>query len=396
MPSIAKVVLHPRKAGAAIGGHPWVYANTIQDVDGRPNDGDEVAVHAHEGDRFIGYGLFNSKSDIRIRLYSWTKDATLTNDLFRRRIEDAVYYRGKLLGLSDAKSAVRLVFSEADMLSGLTVDRYGSVLVVQMTSLALSKRLDLLVKALTEICRPTGICLRSVSEISKKEGLDLPDQVLAGEIPDEPIVIRDRDLLFEVSLRQGQKTGFYLDQRENRYVVADLAKGREVLDLYCYTGGFALWCAHKLAASVTAVDSSGPAILQAKWNAERNQISSVEFIEADAVDFLKSRAASSYSMVILDPPRLAFSQSTKERALRMYHRINIEALRVLKSGGILVSCSCSGRVTPSEWISLLAGAARRSGRFLQVIEERGAARDHPVSPHCPETHYLKCVIARIY
>jgi 23S rRNA (cytosine1962-C5)-methyltransferase len=231
--------------------------------------------------------------------------------------------------------------------------------------------------------------------MSKKEGLSFSDGPLSGEIPDQPIVICDRELSFEVPIRSGQKTGFYLDQRENRHAAAQLAKGRAVLDAYTYTGGFALWCARGGAASVTAVDSSAPAIAQARRNAEINQIRSVEFLEADALQFMQSRSPGEYGLVILDPPRLATSRGGVTGALRMYHRIQIEAFRVLEKGGFVVSCNCSGRISSGEWLGLLAGAARRSGRLLQVIEQRGASRDHPVSPHCPETEYLKCVIAKV-
>lgn len=199
---------------------------------------------------------------------------------------------------------------------------------------------------------------------------------------------------FGVALRSGQKTGFYLDQAENRQVVGKLGQGRKVLDLYCYTGGFGIHAAKAGAASVVSVDSSEPALAQAKRNAELNGVRQIEFIRADVDEYLKSDSKD-FDLVIADPPRFATSQSSKEAALRKYFHINTEAMKKVRPGGFFVSCNCSGRVEASEWISLLAAAATKCGRTLQIIEQRGASRDHPVSAHCPETKYLKCVIGRL-
>ena len=205
----------------------------------------------------------------------------------------------------------------------------------------------------------------------------------------------DQGIEFAVNLRGGQKTGFFLDQSENRTAAARYAGGKKVLDLYCYTGGFGLHCAKAGAEEVVGVDSSGPAIAQAVRQAEANRLGNMLFVEDDVFRFLEGNQEGSYSMMIVDPPRFAAGRENRDRALRMYHRVNSEAMTRLKKGGILVTCSCSGRISTQEFVMMLSSAARRSNRFLQVLELRGASRDHPFTPFCPEGQYLKCVIARV-
>ena len=390
-----KVFLRSKKAGAAIGRHPWVFAGLIGKMEGSPADGDQVAVCNGDTDEFIAYGLFNSKSEIRIRLYSWNRDEPINDAFFRKKIELAVRLRREALYLSDSESARRLVFSESDALSGLTVDQYGSYLVVQVTSLALAGRLSLFTQILKDVCSPKGIWLRCAPDVSQKEGIQLEDQLLYGEIPEGPIILSENGLKIGVHLRSGQKTGYFLDQHENRSAVARLAKGRRVLDLYCYTGGFSLQCARADAAEVIGIDSSTAAIEQARVHAERNELSNVTFVQSDVFEYLSNHSTEKFSLVIIDPPRLSSSREFKPNALRMYFRLNTEAIKLLIPEGILVSCSCSGRVSLSEWLSLLQSVARRSKRDLQILEVRGASRDHPVLSSCPESSYLKCVIARV-
>jgi 23S rRNA (cytosine1962-C5)-methyltransferase len=207
-------------------------------------------------------------------------------------------------------------------------------------------------------------------------------------------MISENDIRFMVDLHQGQKTGYFLDQRENRKAARALAHGKRVLDLYTYTGGFALNCARGGASEVMAVDSSGDALAIARQNAQLNAIANVAWKQRDVLEFLNESGSERFDLIVVDPPRLSTSHKTKERALRMYHHINVEALKRLDAKGILVTCSCSGGISPSDFLGAVASAARKARRRLQLMEMRGAASDHPVLLHCPESHYLKCAVIR--
>src|SRR6266566_1250362 len=223
----AQIILRPRRARPFFGHHPWVYAGAIADIIGQPADGDVVDLYSHAGN-FVARGLYNSRSKIRVRLYSWSADVALDRDFFQQRLEAALRLRGPLLGLDGPGRACRLVFSEADGLSGLTVDRYDRWLVVQFTALALAQRRDLFAELLVELVRPEGIMLRTERGIGALEGLELHDGTLWGQVPTEPVIIEEAGLRFNVHLTEGQKTGFYLDQRDNRQAVARFARGRRV------------------------------------------------------------------------------------------------------------------------------------------------------------------------
>ena len=362
-------------------------------------DGDEVTVHTHGGE-FIGRGLTNSQSQLRVRLYSWDLEQPLDTGFWRSRLEDAVALRRDVLGRTDPAGACRLVFSEADGLSGLVVDRYGDWLVMQLTSLALAERRSLFVEQLVDLCRPRGIYLRTERGIGEAEGLRVTDGPLWGELPPDSVMIREHDLSFEVDVCSGQKTGFYLDQRENRMVVAALAKGRRVLDMFCYTGGFALAAARAGAIEVLGVDISESAIDLARRNADRNQLSNVRFEVGHAFDALEQLGNDSSwggrcGLVILDPPKFARRSSSVVEALRGYVRLNLLATRMLERGGILATCCCSGHVTREDFAATLGAVAERSGRQIQILAQLGQSPDHPCSASCPESNYLKCMIARV-
>ena len=317
---------------------------------------------------------------------------------WRSRIESAVALR-RSLGLEGLSGAARLVNSEGDDLSGLIVDRYGEYLAVQVTALAMANRLETICDDLESLVAPRGILLRGAERgLSKLEGLHLPDRLLRGTAPTGPIFVHEHGLKFGVDLTEGQKTGYYLDQRDNRQAAARHAKGRRVLDMFCYSGGFSAACAVSGGArSVLAVDSSAKATALAKANADLNGAANVTVETADAfekLDALKA-AGERFGMVILDPPKFARSRAALDDALRAYHRINRVALDLLEPNGILVTCSCSGSVSREDFLQMLAGVAQRSGRTIQLLECRGAAPDHPVSASCLDGEYLKCVIARV-
>jgi 23S rRNA (cytosine1962-C5)-methyltransferase len=391
----AQVILLPRRARPFYGRHPWVYAGAIASVVGVPADGDDVDLISHAG-HFIARGLYNSRSKIRVRLYSWSPDQSLDINFFRDRLEESIRLRD-ILGLHGPGKACRLVFSEGDGLSGVTVDRYDRWLVVQFTSLGMARRSDMWRQLLSERLGPLGIYLRTERGIGKLEGLELQDGPLAGEPPTEPIEIEENGLRFRINLAEGQKTGFYLDQRYNRQAVARLAAGRRVLDAFCYTGGFGLHAARAGAREVLGIDASEPALDLARVNARINDLANISFVRGDVFDQLDQLCQSQgrYGLVILDPPKFARSRNAVEEALRGYRRLQTLALRLLDSDGFLVTCCCSGLITMSMLDDLLAQLAAEERRPIQILERRGQAIDHPVSATCPESNYLKCLVSRV-
>ena len=393
----ATVVVKPGRARPFFGRHPWVLDSAVLSIDGSPADGDVVDLVTHDRN-FIARGLWNSSSRLRVRLYAFDAATRLDSGLWRKRIESAVALR-RSLGLDDREGAARIVNSEGDDLSGLIVDRYGDYLAVQVTALAMAGRLDAVCDSLEESLRPRGILLRGAERgLSKLEGLHLADRLVRGTAPSGPVFVREHGLRFGVDLTEGQKTGYYLDQRENRQAAARHARGRRVLDMFCYSGGFSVACAVSGGArSVLAVDSSAKAAALAKANADLNGAASVAVETADAFEKLDSLAAAGerFDMVILDPPKFARSRASVDDALRAYHRINRMAVGLLEPGGMLVTCSCSGSVSRDDFLEMLSGVAQRSARSIQLLEIRGAAPDHPVNASCLEGEYLKCVIARV-
>ena len=393
----ATVILKPRRARPFFGRHPWVLDSAVARVDGDPADGSVVDLLTHDG-TFVARGLWNAQSRLRVRLYAFDAGVALDDALWRSRLEAAFALR-RSLGLADPAGACRLVNSEGDHLSGLIIDRYGDYLAVQITALAMEPRLEAICDTLESLARPRGILLRGAERgLSKLEGLHLPDRLLRGTAPEGPVFVEEAGLTFGIDLTEGQKTGFYLDQRDNRRAAAAYARGRRVLDMFCYSGGFAL--AASLAggaASVLAVDTSSKATALVEANAALNSATGITVETADAFEKLDALAAAGerFGMVVLDPPKFARSRAALDDALRAYHRINRLACDLLESGGILVTCSCSGSVSREDFLHMLSGVSQRAGRSIQLLEVRGAAPDHPVSVSCLEGEYLKCVIARV-
>ncbi|WP_435019002.1 class I SAM-dependent rRNA methyltransferase [Tundrisphaera sp. TA3] len=396
MPSPPRVVIKPRRARPFFARHPWVFANSIESVEGAPEPGDEVAVVSHEG-KFIARGLFNPRSAIRVRLYRW-EDAPIDDAYLAGLIDDALRLRTDILKLEGPGTAARLVFSESDGLSGLIVDRFDRHLVVQFTSLALHARRDFLLARLVERTGAESVTLRGEKGIPSQEGLKIEDGVAFGTAPDGPIEIVENGVTYAVGLGTGQKTGFYLDQRDNRRAASAHAAGKNVLDLFCYTGGFSL---HALlqggAASTLGFDSSSNAIELARANAVRNHAGSARFEVADVFDALETLKTSeqTFGLVICDPPKFARHARDVEDAVRGYLRLNRAAIHAVEPGGIFVTCSCSGLVGRDLFLDMLGQVAELSGRRIQILEQRGPAADHPVSASCLESDYLKCVIARV-
>ncbi len=350
---------------------------------GGAEPGDSVRVIGPSG-RVVGVAHFSSTSQITLRLLSG-KHEPIDKTFFLRRLAGAIAHRERVV---DNSTAYRLVFSEGDLLPGLIVDRYGPYLAMQTLDQGMDRARDLIAGCLTELLAPAGILARNDAAVRKLESLPLETVALSGEIP-ERVAIEMNGLKLEADLLRGQKTGVYLDQRENYLVASRYARGK-VLDCFTSSGGFALHCASR-AESVEAIDSSAPALAIAEANARVNGIENVQFRQADVFEFL-SKIERRYSTIVLDPPAFAKSRHDLRDAARGYKEINLRALRLLDPGGVLVTCSCSHHLSEAALLEIVAEAALDAGKTLRVLERRTQAMDHPILLTVPETHYLKCLI----
>ena len=393
---MVQIILKPRKARPFFGRHPWVLDSAVDRIEGEPADGDVVDLLSDKG-KFIARGIFNSRSRIRVRLYTWDIAETLDDAFWRRRLESAVQFRDQL-GYADPQGAARLVFSEGDGLSGLIVDRYADFLTIQVTALAMAVRLPQIVPMLVELTHPRGVMIRTERGVGRAEGIELRDGPYWGQAPDGPVTIVESGLKYDLDLAEGQKTGFYLDQRENRAAAARYFHDRRVLDMFCYSGGFSM-AASALggAREVLGIDTSQKAVSLAWANAQRNGLQNVRFQCGDGFQTLESLAVAGeqFGAVVLDPPKFARSRRAVDEALRAYHWLNRLAVALLEPSGVLVTCSCSGHVTGEDFLYMLVGVAQQTGREIQVLEQRGASPDHPISVACLEGEYLKCFICRV-
>ncbi|OWK42281.1 class I SAM-dependent rRNA methyltransferase [Fimbriiglobus ruber] len=393
-----KVVLKPKRALPFYARHPWVFAGATERVEGTPADGDVVDLVSSTGN-FVARGLFNSQSKIRVRLYSWDEAVPLDRAFFKERIARAIALRHDVLHLNHGSAAAyRVVFSEADVLSGMVVDRYGDYLTVQFTSLAIGMRREMIAEILTELLNPKGIYLRTEKGIGQLEGLELHDGLLAGETPPAEIMIEENGLKFAVNLAEGQKTGYYLDQRDNRAVVGRLATGRRVLDAFCYSGGFGVYAAKAGASEVESVDASEAALRLADRNAVVNGLSQITLTQADVFNYLGKMATEgrTFDLVVLDPPKFARNRAAIPQALQGYRKLHQHAMKLLAKDGILASCCCTGLITSEMLEDLISQVAVDARRDLQILERRGPAADHPVAAACRESGYLKCIISRVW
>ncbi len=377
-------VLTKRGAARARSGHPWIYRSDIAEASGET--GDVVRVMDRSG-HFLGRAFYNPKSEITLRIAT-REDEEMNEAFFSACIERAKAYRESLNIDADA---YRLLHAEADGIPGLVVDRYGEHLVLQVGSAAVEHRLDWIVATLEDLFAPAGILLRGDVAARRREGLATGVRVLSGEVPSS-VVVREGPVRYRAHLWTGQKTGSFLDQRENHLAAARYASGR-VLDVFAYTGGFALHTA-RVADSVEAVDASGDALEAARANAELNGLSNIAFTQANAFDLLRERsdAGERYDVVILDPPAFAKTRRDLPAAIRAYKEINLRAMKLLAPGGVLVTCSCSYHFSRELMEETLRSAAADTGRAVRVREWRGQAQDHPEILTIPETRYLKCAI----
>ncbi|MEK7824488.1 MAG: class I SAM-dependent rRNA methyltransferase [Candidatus Eisenbacteria bacterium] len=371
------------------GGHPWVFSNEVAEVQGAPADGDLVEVVDFRG-AFLGRAYYNRRSLICARLITRGRDA-VDEAFFVRRIERALKLREAVY---PGAAAARLVYGESDQLPGLVVDRYGDWLAVQVLTLGIEVRAALVRAALEQVLRPRGVMRIADSALRALEGLPLERGVWWGEVPERIEVALD-GLTLEVDLHRGQKTGLYLDQRENRRRAEARARGQRVLDLFCYQGEWALHAARGGAAEVLAVDSSALALEAARRNAERNGLAErIAFRQGDCFDIVREleRKGERFGMIILDPPALIKSRSHLAGGARAYREINRAAMGLLAEGGTLVSCSCSHHLEDALFRQVLIEAARAARRPFRVLDWTAEAPDHPQLLAVPETHYLKCAV----
>lgn len=391
-PHLEKHIILKRKEDRRIsGGHPWVFSNEIQEIRGNPSIGDIVELRA-SGGLPLGIGFFNPHSLIAFRMLSHVIEEVDYN-FFERRIVAALDLRRMLYPDGDS---FRLIDGESDFLPGLVVDRYNDIVSIQTFAFGMESRLQMICDALETLLHPRGIVERNESPLRTLENLELRKGVLRGTC--SPVVITEHSLRYEVDPLQGQKTGFFLDQRENRLATRQFAKSAKVLDCFCNDGGFALNAAAAGAATVAGIDTSEDAVIRARHNASLNGLGNVQFERGDVFDKLDefSAAGMEFDLVILDPPSFTKNRKSVPTARKGYKGLHSKTFRVLRKGGILMTSSCSHHIDPDVFLDLIDESARKSGRTLQVLDWRGAAPDHPTLPNVPETRYLKFGIFRCF
>lgn len=393
-----------KAASALKNGHPWVYADEVMLLEGDPADG--CLIDCFEGNSWQGTGFYNSGSKIRIRIISRNANDKFDYAFWKRRISYSIRYRSDILPEQDFRCC-RLVHGESDFIPGLTVDRYEDILSVQTACLGVELIKADIYKALKESMAEAGVAISGIYErndlaLREKEGLPVTKGWYEGfgSVPESAVTeICENGIKYLVDVAEGQKTGFFLDQKYNRAAAAKLAPGRKVLDCFTHTGSFGLNCALAGAEHVTSVDISQQAVDMARANAERNNLDGkMDFVCADVFDLLTGMAERkdhSFDYIILDPPAFTKSRQTVEAAGRGYKEINLRAMKVLPRGGYLTTCSCSHFMTDDLFKKMLVSAAKDASVSLRLVEARGQAPDHPVLMSVPETQYLKCYIFQV-
>ncbi|MCI0691151.1 class I SAM-dependent rRNA methyltransferase [candidate division KSB1 bacterium] len=391
-----KLHLKPNRDRAVRRFHPWIFSGSMNRLEGTAAPGDVVDVLAADG-AFLGRGFYNPNSQLICRMLNW-QDEPIDAAFFQHKITSAYRLRLDLFGINapSATNAFRVVNAEGDGLPGLIVDRYTDYLVVQISTLGLSRFRNEIVAALQQAIQPRGIFERSAGAALHEEGLQPVTQVLAGAEPPPLIHIHENDLHFAVNIHEGQKTGFFLDQRENRVWAAKLGKGKNVLNGFGYTGAFSVYAKHAGAQRVVTVDSSSAAIELAKQNFALNNLEAVpeDFVVADLFHYLRS-TTQKFDFIILDPPAFAHRQKDVENAARAYKDVNLQAMKMIEPGGLLLTCSCSQPISPDLFQKILFGAAADAGRAVRILGQSGHAPDHPISVYHPEGRYLQAMLLHV-
>lgn len=388
------LIVNPGRERSLERRHPWVFASAIKNIEGDPQPGDTVDVRT-TGGQFLGRASYSPQSQIRARVWTWDEAESVDAAFLRRRLERALAAR-KVLTIES--NAIRLVHAESDGLPGVVVDQYGNVIVLQCLNWGAERWREELADALMELCKPAAIFERSDADVRQLEGLAERVGVLRGQMPTEPVLIYEHGLQFAVNLSGGHKTGFYLDQSNNRALAGQVAAGREVLDCFSYTGAFAAHVLRGGAKSVTLVDDSADALAMAAENLSRNGLpAEQEFIDGDAFQVLRlfRDQGRKFDMVVLDPPKFAPTKATAERAARGYKDINLLALKLLRPGGLLFTFSCSGGVDADLFQKIVAGAALDAGVDARILARMAQGPDHPVALNFPEGEYLKGLVAEV-
>ncbi len=394
----AKIILNTKAEKSIERRHPWIFSGAVQSVKGSPQDGDIVKVFTTNQD-FAVRGYWNSQSQIQVRVLSWDADEVIDRDFWKKRLQRAIAAR-------DGRLACRLVHGESDYLPGLIVDRYGDWLVVQALTLGIDTRKELIADILAELLAPRGIYERSDADVRRLEGLPETKGVLWGEAPPDPVIIEENGIQYLVDIQHGQKTGFYLDQRDNRQIVHDLLLSYpdpaqlSVLNAFSYTGGFTMNAYQAGVRDVTSVDSADGALGIAKRIATLNGFaaSPEQFIHGDVFAVLREyrQVERRFDVIVLDPPKFASNARQVERASRGYKDINLIAFQLLKPGGHLVTFSCSNAITDDLFQKIVFGALLDSKRDGQIIRRLHAADDHPIALTFPEGSYLKGLVCRVW
>lgn len=406
MRKYAKFFVTPKGERAARGGHPWVFGEEVTKIEGEYANGDLVDVVTSKG-KYLGTGFVNDHSKIRVRIISTNTNDKFDEGFWERRLRYALDYRLTVMGERDF-NCCRLIFGEADMFPGLTVDRYNDLLVTQTLSLGIEMRKQMLFELLIKILREMGQEIRGLYErndvrIRLLEGMEEGKHWFATDLCPEPGAVTteivENGIEYTVDVENGQKTGFFLDQKYNRQAIAKIAKGKHVLDCFTHTGSFALNAAKGGAASVTAVDISAEAVQMAEHNAAINNCSDVMHgLQANVFDLLSdlfNKHSREYDFIILDPPAFTKSGSTVKNAIRGYKEINLKAMKLLPRGGYLATCSCSHFMKEELFVKMLQDAAHDANVSLRQIEARQQSPDHPILWQVPETNYLKFYIFQV-
>ncbi len=386
---MTKITLRKTRETRVRSGHPWLYASEIERVEGESAAG-VAEVYSAKG-TFLARALYNPASQIALRILT-THDEPIDADFFARRVRTAWEYRQRFCDVNSC----RAIYAEADFLPGLVVDKFGGVLVVQVLSLGMELWKRELTDILVEVIRPEGIYERNDVPVRRLEGMQETTGLLYGDVPDRVPMV-ENGIVYAVDVKHGQKTGFFLDQKENRAAIAPLCPGARVIDMFCHNGSFALNAAKYGAREVRGVDISEEALAVARDNARANGLDA-NFEAHNCFDLLRalSDQGEKYDLVILDPPAFTKTRQMTERALRGYKEINLRGMKLVPDGGFLVSCSCSQHVDDAAFTAMLNEAARDAKKKLRMVEFRTQAKDHPILPASPETKYLKCAILQVF
>ncbi|SAK51424.1 SAM-dependent methyltransferase [Caballeronia glebae] len=395
------ITLKPAKDKSLVRRHPWIYSNAIARIDGNPSPGATVVVRAADG-RFLARASYSPHSQIRARVWTFDESEPIDHAFFKRRVQRAVAHRRTMV---KDTGATRLIFGEADGLPGLIVDYYvaddgaHAQLVCQFMATGVEAWKEAIVQALVDATGCPNVYERSDVSIRQKEGLEQTTGVLAGDAPPETLITNECGVRYHVDVRHGHKTGFYIDQRDNRVLVAQHAQGREVLNCFCYTGGFSLAALKGGATRVVSVDSSGEALALARENVLANGFDAekAEWLDADAFKTLRRLydEGRRFDLIVLDPPKFAPSKETVDRAARAYKDINLSGFKLLRPGGLLFTYSCSGAIDSDLFQKIVAGAAADARVDARILKRLGAGVDHPLLTAFPEGEYLKGLLLQI-